>query len=74
MLIRAADRDNIFAFHPQVPCIDIGGNIYPGKMTDMKRSVGIGKRGGDQVSFKFLHDVDNELITVLKRNKDNKIT
>jgi hypothetical protein len=43
-------------------------------MTDVKRPVGIGKGGGDQVSFKFLHDVDNELITVFKRNKYNKIT
>ncbi len=42
-------------------------------MSNMKRSIGIRQGRGDKISFKFLHNVDNELIAVSKTNKDNKI-
>lgn len=72
MFVGAADRNNVFALHPEVPGINVGRNINASKMSDMQRSVGIWQGGGYQVSFKLLHDIDNELIRICKTSKDNK--
>ncbi len=43
MLVAAADKEHFFSFETQVTRIDVGGNIYTGKMSDMNRTVGIGE-------------------------------
>ena len=41
-------------------------------MADMNRTVGIGQGGGNEISFKILHDSDTEMLAFKKVNKDNK--
>jgi hypothetical protein len=61
MFVGTAYRNDIFALQPEIPCVNIGRYINSGQVTDVDRSVGIGESGGDQVSFKLLHETENEL-------------
>ena len=43
MLIRTADKYHLFAFEAQVANIDIGRNIYTGKVSDVHWTIGVGQ-------------------------------
>lgn len=53
VFIAAADHDYVLAAHTQIAGINIGRNIYAGKMSDMHRPVGIGQGCGDEGSLEF---------------------
>ena len=54
VLVASADEQDIFAAHPEVSHIDVGGDVYSCKVTDVHRSVGIWKRTGDKGARKFI--------------------
>jgi hypothetical protein len=43
-------------------------------MADMNGTISIGKGGCDKISFKILHDIDNEILAFFKVSKDNKFS
>ena len=55
VLIGTADEQDVLSLHPQVPDIDVGGDVDPGKVSDVYRTVGIRKRAGHKCPFEFFH-------------------
>ena len=51
VFIRSADENNVLFIHPEEANIDIGRNIYPGKVPDVDGPVGIWQSGGNGISF-----------------------
>lgn len=57
MFVASTDHDDILAFHSEEPGIDVGGNIYAGKVADVDRPVCIGQGGCDKGAFELLFHI-----------------
>jgi len=56
MFIASADKKYILAFGAQIANIDIGRNIYTGKVSDMNRPISIRQGRGNGISFELMID------------------
>ena len=56
MFIASADKKYVLAFGAQIANVDIGRNIYTGKVSDMDRPVGIRQSRGNGISFELMID------------------
>ena len=55
VLVGTAYGDHVRAPQAQVPHIDVRRNVYPRKVSDMHRPVGIRERRCDKIAFKLFH-------------------
>ena len=55
MFVATSDHKHLLTFKSEITCIDVGRNIYPGKVSDMDRTVRVGQSGRNECSLEFFH-------------------
>lgn len=57
MLVASANEKHVFSLEAEITHIDVCRNINSGEMADVNASVGVWKRGGNEMSLEFLFHV-----------------